>query len=73
MFALASVPRTNPYALETIDSNGDLSIKEFTINEKIDPPIFEFEALKTAVGLLAQWKYRNEDDHSAGKKMLPSL
>jgi hypothetical protein len=53
MFAPARVSSTNPYALETMNEDGSLSTKEFQINGKIDPPIFESEAFKTAIGILA--------------------
>jgi hypothetical protein len=39
--------------LETITKEGNLSSKSFYINSKIDPPIFEIDALTNAVGILA--------------------
>lgn len=56
MFVPAKVDTNNPYRLSTINEDGSVSSKSFQINCKIDPPIFEFEELKTAVAILAQWK-----------------
>ena len=73
MFAPARVSSTNPYALETMNEDGSLSTKEFQINGKIDPPIFESEAFKTAIGILAQWEYENPSDTSSRKVMQKPL
>lgn len=73
MFAPARVSSTNPYALETMTEAGDVSSKEFQINGKIDPPIFESEAFKTAVGILAQWEYEVKGNTNSRKVMLKPL
>ena len=73
MFARAKVSSTNPYALETMNEDGSLSTKEFQINGKIDPPIFESEAFKTAIGILAQWEYEDPNDTSSRKIMQKPL
>lgn len=56
MFVPAEVNSDNPYRLNTINEDGSVSSKSFQINRKIDPPIFEFDELKTAVAILAQWE-----------------
>lgn len=71
MFVQAST--TNTYSLETITEEGNLSSKGFQINSKIDPPIFEIEALTNAVGILAQWKYENPNNTSSRKVMENNL
>lgn len=73
MFSLAKVSNTNHYAVDTITEEGNLSQKEFQINSKIDPPIFESQAFKTAVGILAQWEYEEKGNTNSRKNMLKPL
>ena len=67
MFSPAKVSTTNKYALPTITTDGDLKDKEFVINAKIDPPVFEFDELTNAVGILAQWEYEDPNNTNSRK------
>ena len=66
IFAPARTSDSNGFAIKTIDEFGNVVEKEFMINEKIDPPIFEFEELKEAITTLADYEY---DERTRIKKL----
>jgi hypothetical protein len=47
--------------------DGSIAVREFQINEKIDTPIFEIDALKTGVEILADWEFEDDSNPSKGK------
>ena len=73
MFVPAKCDPHNPHRLLTINTDGSVSSKAFQINRKIDPPIFEFGALKTGIAIMAQWKYRNPRNPDEGKEIIGDL
>lgn len=73
MFIRAATSAQGSYSLKTITADGSITTKSFTINAKIDPPIFEFDALKHAVAILAQWEYEDPTDTNKGKKIVGDL
>ena len=72
MFLPADVDPHNKYKIRTINEDGSISSKSFQINGKIDPPIFEFDALKTGIEILAQWEYRDGNPNN-GKEIKGDL
>ena len=73
LFVPAKTDAHNPHRLSTINVDGSVSSKAFQINRKIDPPIFEFDALKTGVAIMAQWEYNNPKNTNEGKKIVGDL
>ena len=73
MFVPAKTDPHNPHLLATINADGSVSSKAFQINRKIDPPIFEFDALKTGIAIMAQWEYNNPKNTNEGKKIVGDL
>ena len=69
MFVQAKTNNLDSFSLDTITEEGNSVKKQFQINSKIDPPIFEIEELTTAVGILSQWEYSKPSDTSSPKKM----
>ena len=73
MFVPAKTDPHNTHRLATINADGSVSSKAFQINRKIDPPIFEFDALKTGIAIMAQWEYNNPKNTNEGKKIVGDL
>lgn len=70
MFIKAATSSPGAYTLKAINADGTIINKAFQINAKIDPPVFEFEALKHAVAILAQWEYATTADGKPYKKVV---
>lgn len=65
MFVPANVK--DKYQLATIDADGNSTTKSCQINSKIDPPIYEFDALNIALGILADWEYEDSNNTNSRK------
>ena len=70
MFIKAATSSPGAYTLKAINTDGTIVNKAFQINAKIDPPVFEFEALKHAVAILAQWEDATTADGKPYKKVV---
>lgn len=70
MFLKAATSSPGAYTLKAINADGTIVNKAFQINAKIDPPVFEFDALKYAVAILAQWEDATTDDGKPYKKIV---
>ena len=70
MFIKAATSSPGAYTLKAINADGTIINKAFQINAKIDPPVFEFEALKHAVAILAQWEDATTADGKPYKKIV---
>lgn len=70
MFLKAATSSPGAYTLKAINADGTIVNKAFQINAKIDPPVFEFEALKQAVAILAQWEDTTTADGKPYKKIV---
>ncbi len=69
LFIPAKVNSDNKYQIDGITSSGNIVAKEFSINDKIDPPVYEIPALTNAIGQLADWEFENENDTNSRKLM----
>lgn len=67
MFVKAKTDKHNNYALPAVNEDGSHGYKSFQINSKIDPPIFEIDALTNAIGILAQWEYKDPGNTNSRK------
>ena len=70
MFIKAATSSPGAYTLKAINTDGTIVNKAFQINAKIDPPVFEFEVLKHAVAILAQWEDATTADGKPYKKVV---
>lgn len=68
IFSPAATSRASKYGLDVMLKDGSIAVREFQINEKIDTPIFEIDALKTGVEILADWEFEDDSNPSKGKK-----
>jgi hypothetical protein len=68
IFSPAATSRASKYGLDVMLEDGSIAVREFQINEKIDTPIFEIDALKTGVEILADWEFEDDSNPSKGKK-----
>ena len=73
MFVPAKLNAKSGYAIDATDSDGNGITKSFQINAKIDSPIFEIDAIKEAVAILAGWEYENPADTGSRKRMTKPL
>ena len=73
MFVPAKLNPRSGYAVDATDSAGNGTTKSFQINAKIDPPIYEIDAIKEAVAILAGWEYENPADTGSRKRMIKPL
>jgi hypothetical protein len=57
--------------MKTITSEGNVELKGFLINRKIDSPVYTFydsRYLKYAISILADWEYENPNNTNSRKK-----
>lgn len=72
LFYRADVP-LGSYTLPTLTSSGDTVEKGFTVNSKIDPPIFEIPAVNEALRIMSDWRWEDTSNPDEGKHLGASL